>query len=109
MTKMTKLPWALSAAIVVLGSGLFPATAGDAVRGAALANAWCNGCHVPAARGMPGVMTAPPLDEIAQKKSGIGARTLTQSLLAPHPAMPNRGLSREEAEDIAAYLVSMRK
>jgi hypothetical protein len=53
-------------------------------------------------------MTAPSLEEVAQKISA-SQKTLAQLLMMPHPAMPDRGLSRDEAEDIAAYLSSLRK
>jgi hypothetical protein len=51
---------------------------------------------------------APPFASIAQR-SNLNARELANSLLAPHPQMPDRALSRDEAADIAAYIKSLRK
>jgi len=53
-------------------------------------------------------MTIPSLEEVAQK-AGTSEKTLAQLLMMPHPAMQDRGLSRDEAEDVAAYLSSLRK
>jgi hypothetical protein len=33
---------------------------------------------------------------------------LSQALQAPHPRMPERGLSRDEAADIAAYIATLK-
>jgi hypothetical protein len=50
---------------------------------------------------------APPFATIG-KRPGFNARTLAQSMLAPHPRMPDRGLSRDEAEDIPTYIATLR-
>lgn len=82
------------------------AVAGDAIRGQELAAIWCRSCHLPGENRPASFMVAPSLKEIAQR-SGLDARRIAQLLMAPHPAMPDRGLSRDEADDIAAYLLSL--
>jgi mono/diheme cytochrome c family protein len=82
--------------------------AADASKGGDLARRWCAGCHV-VAPDQPTLLTfAPPFASIAQRPN-LNARDLANSLLAPHPQMPDRALSRDEAADIAAYIRSLRK
>lgn len=82
------------------------AVAGDAIRGQELTAIWCRSCHLPGENRPASFMVAPSLKEVAQR-SGLDARRIAQLLMAPHPAMPDRGLSRDEADDIAAYLLSL--
>jgi len=51
---------------------------------------------------------APPFALIAQRPN-LNTHDLSVSLLAPHPQMRDRALSRDEAADIAAYIASLRK
>ena len=50
----------------------------------------------------------PPFATIA-KSATFNARQLAYFLLEPHPKMPNLSLSRSEADDLAAYIESLRK
>jgi mono/diheme cytochrome c family protein len=84
------------------------AAAGDAIRGPELAAIWCRSCHLPGENRPASFVVAPPLEEVAQR-SGVDAKHIAQLLLSPHPAMPDRGLSRDEADDIAAYLLSLQR
>ena len=47
---------------------------------------------------------APPFASIAQRPN-FNARELSASLLVHHPQMPGRGMSRDEAADIAAIII----
>src|SRR6185437_16138875 len=77
------------------------ARAGDATRGAGLTQRWCSGCHVigGAAHGQDAAPTLPP--------QGRSQAWLRGWLTAPHPPMPNLDLSRQEIDDIIAYLSSL--
>lgn len=89
--------------------GCLPASlAADANRGQELAGAWCAACHVPLEERKPGNLAAPSFEIIADR-SVLDVKSLSQQLLAPHPQMPDRALSRDEAADIAAYILSLRK
>jgi len=88
-------------------AGAPAAFAADAARGAELARRWCAACHLVAPDQQPVPTVAPPFGAIG-KKPGFNARSLAKSLQAPHPVMPERGLSREESEDIAAYIGTLR-
>jgi hypothetical protein len=51
---------------------------------------------------------APPFASIG-KKPGFNVDRLAQSMLAPHPQMPGRELSRDQAADISAYIATLAK
>ena len=95
-----------------------PEPGSDAARGAALmAEVGCGACHripgVPDAEGL----AAPPLDRMAQRKFIAGMLRNTPSNMVtwlmdpqevvPGNAMPDAGLSEEEAELMAAYLFTL--
>lgn len=97
---------ASSAAIVagVLSLSL-PSTAlaaGDAQAGQNLAQSWCSGCHI-VDRSGHGADTAPPFPTIANS-SPENHTWLRTWLTDPHPPMPNLNLSRQQIDDIVAYL-----
>jgi mono/diheme cytochrome c family protein len=90
-----------AAAIVILAAP--PAGAqGDPEVGRELARTWCTSCHVVDIEGQ-GADAGPALPALL----GDGQRTedeLRGWLAAPHPPMPDFALSRQEIEDITAYL-----
>jgi mono/diheme cytochrome c family protein len=83
------------------------ALAADPDNGERLARRWCATCHVVASdqRGTTG--EAPPFTTIARAPD-FGTGKLAHFLLDPHPKMPDMGLSRTAAEDIAAYIAKLR-
>jgi mono/diheme cytochrome c family protein len=83
------------------------ALAADADNGAELARRWCASCHLIAGNQQPAPAVAPSFASIA-KRPGFDAQRLSQALQAPHPQMPERGLSRDEAADIAAYIATLK-
>jgi mono/diheme cytochrome c family protein len=82
------------------------AQAADAAHGRALAKRWCAACHVVSADQKQANADAPPFVTIA--RSNINARALAYFLLDPHPKMPTLPLSRAAADDIAAYIKSLK-
>ncbi len=94
------------AASLGLGLGLLlPATtagaAGDADAGGRLTQQWCTSCHV--ADGTAGTDAAPPLPELLRGQQRTSDQ-LRGWLADPHPPMPKLELSRQEIEDVVAYL-----
>ena len=81
--------------------------AGNAGAGQALARQWCSGCHVVAGNSQ-GQDAAPPFAEIA-RRHGNDSSWLRAWLAAPHPPMPSLDLSRQQTDDIVAYLDSHAK
>jgi mono/diheme cytochrome c family protein len=83
------------------------ARAADAANGEAMARRWCAACHVVAPDQTSGNAQVSPFSAIA-KKPGFDAAQLALFLLAPHPKMPDMGLSRAEAADLVAYIASQK-
>jgi mono/diheme cytochrome c family protein len=81
--------------------------AGDVASGQTLAKAWCAGCHVVVPNGLGGD-AGPPFAAVAARPNGSAAG-LRAWLTDPHPPMPNLGLSRQQIEDIVAYLESLKR
>jgi mono/diheme cytochrome c family protein len=85
-----------------------PSFAADAAAGRELALRWCAACHLVAAGQERAPTVAPPFAAIG-KRPGFNLDQLAKSMLAPHPQMPGRELSRDQASDIAAYIASLAK
>jgi mono/diheme cytochrome c family protein len=111
----TGLPFVIAAvtALCATAFGIFagdivrPALATDAFNGERLAGRWCAACHVVNVNQRQANADAPPFEEIA-KRSNFSERGLVIFLLDPHAKMPNMNLSRIEADDIAAYIGTLR-
>lgn len=85
----------------LLGAGgATAAERGDAAMGETLAERWCLSCHSAQARGAD---TAPPLPQLMRGRANDEAR-LRGWLAAPHPPMRGIDLTREQTEDIIAWL-----
>ncbi|HEY7458077.1 MAG TPA: c-type cytochrome [Xanthobacteraceae bacterium] len=98
----------LAAAFVFAAASTFSSgTHADAAKGGELARRWCAACHLVAANQERAPTVALPFATIA-KRPNFDAKQLAQSMLAPHPQMPDRALSREEADDITAYIRTLR-
>jgi len=84
-----------------------PALAADALNGKRLAEVWCAVCHVVTGNQRQANADAPPFEEIA-KRPNFSEPGLVTFLLDPHAKMPNMNLTRVEANDIAAYVGTLR-
>lgn len=80
------------------------AMAANVANGERLAKRWCAACHVVAADQKSGNTQVAPFSAIAKLPS-FDAGKLALYLLMPHPKMPDINLSRDEAADLAAYIV----
>jgi mono/diheme cytochrome c family protein len=83
--------------------------AGDTAAGRRLSETWCGSCHLVG----PDVTRAvsngvPTFFGIAQDKATT-ALSLRVFLQTPHGGMPDLHLSREEMDNLAAYILSLRK
>ena len=96
----------LAAAVLFIAP--LPGRAADAVHGYYLAMRWCAACHVVSADQKEANADAPPFATIAKSRH-FSVRGLAYFLLDPHPKMPELPLSRQQADDIAAYVESLRK
>lgn len=105
MTRMLSL--ALGLLLAAVQPGRAQADAGDVAAGRRLANLWCSNCHLTGA-GAP-VRTAdaaPSFRSIARMPSQT-ALSLRAFLQTPHVRMPDYQLSREEQDDVIAYILSL--
>lgn len=100
---------------MLLGAWLLaaPATAqtvGDAANGAALARSWCANCHVVGT----GTGQTPPAGDAVPTFAAIAAMPSTTALSlraflqTPHARMPDFSLSRTQADDVIAYILSLK-
>ncbi len=83
------------------------AWAANAANGKTLAERWCASCHVVSPVQKQATTQAPPFSEVA-KKEHMDAPMIALFLLNPHPKMPDMNLTRNEAADLAAYIVSLK-
>jgi mono/diheme cytochrome c family protein len=98
--------------IPLLASLCVPAVAqeiGDIAAGRRLANNWCSSCHVVDASSRQGVSNGvPTFSAIAHMKSTT-QMALRAFLQTPHSRMPDLHMSREEIDNITAYILSLRR
>jgi mono/diheme cytochrome c family protein len=78
---------------------------GDPEAGHDLVRSWCTACHVVDLEGT-GTDAGPPLPALLAGKQRT-ADEIRGWLADPHPPMPNLNLSRQEIDDILAYLQSL--
>ncbi|MBB5690169.1 cytochrome c [Roseomonas alkaliterrae] len=103
----------LPAALAILAATALPAAAqtepGDPLAGRRLAETWCANCHqlAPGMRG-PASDAAAPLQAIAQMPSTT-SMSLRVFLQTPHANMPDYRLTREQLDDVVAYILSLRR
>jgi len=99
--------WPLWAALLGMLCVSDTALAADASNGERLARRWCASCHVVAPDQRSTTGEAPPFAAIAAKP-GFDEAKVAFFLLDPHPKMPDMGLSRTEAADLAAYMAKLK-
>lgn len=102
----------LSLAGLSLASFPLPARAqvpvGDAVNGAAIAERWCTSCHAVGPASGRATDGAPTLQSVADRASTT-VMSLQVFLRTPHARMPDLSLTREETDDLIAYILGLRR
>jgi mono/diheme cytochrome c family protein len=100
----------LSAIMLVVPLGVVRAQeAGDLDAGHKQAMTWCSNCHVVGPEQQRGSSTgAPTFAAIANAKTTteLGLHAFLQT---PHDRMPDLHLSREEIDNLAGYIISLRQ
>jgi mono/diheme cytochrome c family protein len=79
----------------------------DPEHGLALAKRWCASCHIVSPEQQRASADVPPFATIARSPN-FDARQLAYFLLNPHPKMPDLPLSRAAADDITAYIATLK-
>ena len=83
-------------------------TAGDAASGRRLAESLCSDCHAVGAKAAPALRNAPDFVAVAQLPSTT-ALALNAFLRSNHRSMPNFIIPRRDADDIVAYILSLKR
>jgi cytochrome c len=94
--------------LAAMPRAVFAEPAPNSAAGHKIAQQYCAECHVIAPYGKRGWTDAPAFDAIA-KQRGTTAQTLITFIQRPHMHMVNTGRPPEEAADIAAYILTLRK
>ena len=100
---MARLPWmTLTLTICIAPSAM---AASDGHTGRDLAATWCSACHL-VEQGTAAATEARPLAAIA-RDSRWTADALRGFLARPHGGMPDLHLTRQEIENLAAYIKTL--
>lgn len=96
---------------ILLAASPFPLTAqevGDIAVGERLAKTWCSTCHVVTPSAQTGASTGVPTFAAIAALSATTPMSLRVFLQTPHERMPDLHLSGDEADDLIAYVLSLR-
>jgi len=99
---MRLLPVSFAFLALSIAPGAF--AAGNVDSGRLVAQSWCASCHT-VAPGTQGSDKAPPFDAIARKSNDTG--WINAWLSNPHPPMQGINLSRQQIDDVVAYIQSL--
>jgi mono/diheme cytochrome c family protein len=94
-------------ALVLAALSAGPSVAQDLDNGRRLAQRWCAECHAVDSNPTR-FRRAMPFAAIAAKDN-VTTDMLAKFLLLPHATMANVPLSRKDAEDLAAFIIAMKK
>lgn len=83
-------------------------TSGNAIAGHTLARAWCASCHL-IAPGEGRASDAAPAFEAVARRASTTETSLRVFLQTPHRQMPNYTLTRQETDDVVAYILGLRR
>jgi mono/diheme cytochrome c family protein len=99
--------WRIFALAVIIAAMQSPCAlaAGNGQAGRLLAQRWCSGCHaVPGAQAASDV--APSFASVAKAHKGDPS-WVRAWLMTPHPPMEGINLTRQQIDDVTAYLQSL--
>lgn len=86
-----------------------PVGNGDAEQGRQAAERLCTSCHVTETSSSQTVPAGVPTMRAIANKPDQTAERIAGMLIDPHPPMPNARLTRDEIDNIVAYLQSLRR
>ena len=98
----------LIAALLAATPALAQVPTGDVPAGREIAKTWCANCHVVDSSPTRAGDAVPSFPAIAALKATT-VLSLQAYLQTPHPRMPNYQLSRQQIDDVSAYILSLRK
>jgi mono/diheme cytochrome c family protein len=89
------------------GGAAIAQTIGDPAAGRRLAEAWCSECHALTVYAIGEPRRGPDFIDVARRPKTT-ALSLNVFLRSNHDNMPNFILRRDEADDIVAYILSLK-
>jgi cytochrome c len=98
----------IAVCLAIASSTVFAAPAPKIVAGQNLAQQYCAECHIVVPSSASGWTDAPAFDAIANRQ-GTTEKTISTYIQQPHMHMLNTGRPPAEANEIAAYIISLRK
>ena len=98
---------AIAVITVALTGGAGAQTIGDPAAGRRLAEAWCAECHAIGRESAGPLLRGPSFADVA-KRPKTTPLSLNVFLRSNHDNMPNIILKRDEADDIVAYILSLK-
>ena len=104
-----KIAWLVSLALMALSSTVDAQDFGNAKAGQVYAERVCAECHAvgPERAGSPHTR-APSFVDVANTR-GMTSMALRVWLLSPHPSMPQLILAEDDADNVIAYILTLKK
>jgi mono/diheme cytochrome c family protein len=78
-----------------------------APHGRAIAQTWCSACHLVSSEQTSANVDVPTFSSIAQRLP-TDAAVLAAFIANPHPPMPNLSLTRQDIQDLLAYIATLK-
>jgi len=99
----------LASLLLLLAAPVSAQDIGDAAHGRQLAETWCSSCHIVGPTTARGTSNGAPTFAAVASMSSTTAMSLHAFLMTPHANMPDLHLSRDEIDDVSAYILSLRR
>lgn len=80
---------------------------GDVAAGSRLAATWCSSCHIVTPSAQTGASTGVPTFAAIARMPSTTSMSLRAFLQTPHARMPDLHLSRDETDNVIAYILSL--
>lgn len=97
---------------IMLGTSLCQAGSqeiGDSIAGRQLAERWCSSCHVVGSSSEQGSSNGIPTFAAVARMKSTTPLSLRAFLLTPHARLPDLHLTRDEIDNLAAYILTLRR
>jgi mono/diheme cytochrome c family protein len=94
--------------LIMVAGGAAAQTLGDPAAGQRLAAVWCSECHAIGQQAADALRRGPGFVEVANRPKTTPL-SLNVFLRSNHDSMPNFILKRDEADDIVAYILTLKR
>ena len=97
----------IAASLLVTPATAQTANAQNVAHGRAIAKTWCSACHLVSPEQTTANPDVPTFSSIALRLPR-DADVLAAFIANPHPPMPNLSLSRQDIQDLLAYITTLK-